>query len=52
MNGIGINKHNNYKLDKYAPKKTCVRCGSVNHLFTSCESVSMPVIYVPHMPIC
>ncbi|KAK1360439.1 hypothetical protein POM88_044913 [Heracleum sosnowskyi] len=36
---VGINKHNNYTPDKYAPRKTCVNCGSVSHLSTYCKSV-------------
>ncbi|KAK1387194.1 hypothetical protein POM88_015372 [Heracleum sosnowskyi] len=36
---VGINKHNNYTPDKYAPRKTCVNCGSVSHLSTNCKSV-------------
>ncbi|KAK1384154.1 hypothetical protein POM88_021889 [Heracleum sosnowskyi] len=36
---VGINKHNNYTLDKYAPRKTCVNYGSVSHLSTNCKSV-------------
>ncbi|MGI4673541.1 hypothetical protein ACR2XN_29180, partial [Klebsiella pneumoniae] len=26
---VGINKRNNYTPDKFAPRKTCVKCGSV-----------------------
>ncbi|KAK1392286.1 hypothetical protein POM88_011342 [Heracleum sosnowskyi] len=36
---VGINKHKNYTPDKYAPRKTCVNCGSVSHLSTNCKSV-------------
>ncbi|KAK1397672.1 hypothetical protein POM88_007535 [Heracleum sosnowskyi] len=36
---VGINKHNNYTPDKYAPQKTCVNCGSVSHLSANCKSV-------------
>ncbi|KAK1396952.1 hypothetical protein POM88_006815 [Heracleum sosnowskyi] len=36
---IGINKNNNYTPDKYAPRKTCAKCGSVNHVSTNCKSV-------------
>jgi len=36
---VGINKNNNYTPDKYAPRKLCVNCGSVNHLSTNCKSV-------------
>ena len=48
---VGINKHNNYTPDKYAPRKSCVKCGSVNHLSVNCKSiknVSMPL--PPSMP--
>ncbi|KAL8105024.1 hypothetical protein AgCh_028986 [Apium graveolens] len=38
---VGINKHNNYTPDKYAPRKICVKCGSVNHLSVNCKS-AMP----------
>ncbi|KAL8100273.1 hypothetical protein AgCh_032501 [Apium graveolens] len=38
---VGINKHNNYTPDKYAPRKICVKCGSVNHLFVNCK-IAMP----------
>ncbi|KAL8103990.1 hypothetical protein AgCh_028276 [Apium graveolens] len=38
---VGINKHNNYTPDKYAPRKICVMCGSVNHLSVNCKS-AMP----------
>ncbi|KAK1389761.1 hypothetical protein POM88_017939 [Heracleum sosnowskyi] len=52
---VGINKHNNYTPDKYAPRKTCVKCGSVNHLSTNYKtvktsSVQMPMP-VPNMPM-
>lgn len=39
---VGINKHNNYIIDKYAPRKTCVNCASVNHLSTNCRAVKKP----------
>lgn len=29
---IGINKHNNYMSDRFAPIKICVKCDNVNHL--------------------
>lgn len=52
---VGINKHNNYTPDKYAPRKSCVKCGSVNHLSTNCKSVvnaPMPVPQsVPRMSV-
>ncbi|KAK1373969.1 hypothetical protein POM88_030162 [Heracleum sosnowskyi] len=44
---VGINKHNNYTLDKYAPRKTCVKCGSVNHASTNCKSVKTPSVQMP-----
>ena len=49
---VGINKKNNYTSDKYAPRKTCVKCGSVNHLSVNCtnmknSSVHMPMPTVP-----
>ncbi|KAL8134396.1 hypothetical protein AgCh_009430 [Apium graveolens] len=36
---VGINKHNNYTPDRYAPRKSCVHCKSVNHLSDNCKSV-------------
>ncbi|KAK1369311.1 hypothetical protein POM88_035403 [Heracleum sosnowskyi] len=52
---VGINKHNNYTPDKYAPTKTCVKCGSVNHLSTNCKTVKTPsvqmLMHVPNMPM-
>ncbi|KAK1401563.1 hypothetical protein POM88_001168 [Heracleum sosnowskyi] len=58
---VGINKHNNYTPDKYAPRKTCVNCGSVSHLSTNCKSikktanVKMPKpamnVSMPTMPV-
>ena len=52
---VGINKHNNYTPDKYAPRKTCVKCGSVNHLSTNCKSIMnapMPApLSMPNVPI-
>ncbi|KAK1402487.1 hypothetical protein POM88_002092 [Heracleum sosnowskyi] len=52
---VEINKHNNYTPDKYAPRKTCVKCGSVNHLSTNCKTVknsSVPMsMPVPNMPM-
>ena len=52
---VGINKHNNYTPDKYAPRKTCVHCGSVNHLSANCKSIKNAPIplspSVPNMPI-
>ena len=52
---VGINKHNNYTPDKYAPRKVCVKCGSVNHLSANCKSVinaSIPAqMTMPNMPV-
>lgn len=52
---VGINKHNNYTPDKYAPRKTCAKCGSVNHISVNCKSVSATSIpihaSIPQMPI-
>ncbi|KAK1364655.1 hypothetical protein POM88_040216 [Heracleum sosnowskyi] len=36
---VGIKKHNNYTPNKYAPRKTCVNCGSVSLLSANCKSV-------------
>ena len=51
---VGINIHNNYTPDKYAPRKTCVKYGSVNHLSTNCKSVKnapMPApLSMPNVP--
>ncbi|KAK1398155.1 hypothetical protein POM88_008018 [Heracleum sosnowskyi] len=44
---VGINKHNNFTPDKYAPRKTCVNCGSVNHLTTYCKSVKNANVHLP-----
>ena len=37
---VGINKHNNYDFDVYAPRKVCAKCGSTNHLFIDYKIVS------------
>ena len=48
---VGINKHNNYTPDKFAPRKICVHCGSVNHLSVNCKSVKKtPMSLTPAMP--
>ncbi|KAL8116897.1 hypothetical protein AgCh_023177 [Apium graveolens] len=48
---VGINKHNNYTPDKYAPRKSCVYCKSVNHLSDNCKSVkNAPMPLTPSMP--
>ncbi|MGI4673367.1 hypothetical protein ACR2XN_28280, partial [Klebsiella pneumoniae] len=44
---IGINKKNNYTPDKYAPRKTCVKCGSVNHLSVNCKVVQNSSVHLP-----
>ncbi|KAL8089335.1 hypothetical protein AgCh_038954 [Apium graveolens] len=41
---VGITKHNNYTLDKYAPRKIYVKCGNVNHLSVKCK-------YAMHAPM-
>ena len=40
---VGINKHNNYASDVYAPRKVCAKCGSTNHLSIDCKTVSTPI---------
>ena len=40
---VGINKHNNYASDVYAPRKVCAKCGSTNHLSIDCKTVSAPI---------
>lgn len=47
---IGMNKYNNYTPAKYACRKTCATCGSINHLSTNCKyvyvqnsSIQMPI---------
>ncbi|XP_063941537.1 uncharacterized protein LOC135149680 [Daucus carota subsp. sativus] len=35
---VGINKKNDYTPDKYAVRKTCSKCGSVNHLAVNCKN--------------
>ena len=36
---VGINKRNDYTLDKNDVRKTCSKCGSVNHLANNCKTV-------------
>lgn len=52
---VGINKHNNYTPDKYAPRKTCAKCDSVNHLSTNSKSMQnssvQMLMSVPAKPI-
>ena len=55
---VGINKHNNYAPDMYAPRKVCAKCGSVNHLSIDCKTVVsstpsqslMPNLATPTLP--
>ena len=35
---VGINKKNDYTPDKNAIRKTCSKCGSVNHLAVNCKN--------------
>ncbi|KAL8090553.1 hypothetical protein AgCh_039850 [Apium graveolens] len=44
---VGVNKHNNYTPDKYAPRKSCVHCSSVNHLSANCKSIKKTPMHVP-----
>ncbi|KAL8121230.1 hypothetical protein AgCh_018101 [Apium graveolens] len=44
---VGINKHNNYIPDKYAPIKICVKRGSVNHPSVNCKTAMPTSISVP-----
>ena len=39
---IGVNKHTNYTPNASAPRKTCSKCGSVNHLSANCKTVIAP----------
>ena len=41
---VGINKHNNYAPDMYAPRKVCAKCGSANHFFINCKIVSTHIL--------
>ena len=52
MNGkIGVNKHNNHAPNaNIAPRKTCSKCGSVNHLSTNYKTVHAPTFSMP-LPI-
>jgi hypothetical protein len=49
---IGINKNNNYTPDKFAPRKTCGNCNSVNHLSSNCKSVKKATVHVPQSMPC
>ena len=44
---IGVNKHTNYTPNASAPRKTCSRCGSVNHLSANCKTVIAPNLSMP-----
>ena len=44
---VGINKHNNYTPDKYAPRKIYVKCGSLNYLSVNCKTAMPTSISVP-----
>ena len=56
---VGINKRNDYTLDKNDVRKTCSKCGSVNHLAINCKTVlsdhCMPSLmmnaHMPYMPM-
>ena len=56
---VGINKKNDYTPDKYAVRKTCSKCGSVNHLAVNCKNVlpdycmpnPMMNSHMPYMPM-
>ncbi|XP_063942640.1 uncharacterized protein LOC135150307 [Daucus carota subsp. sativus] len=56
---VGINKKNDYTPDKHAVRKTCSKCGSVNHLavncknalFDHCMSNSMMNSHMSYMPM-
>ena len=41
---VGINKHNNYAPDMYAPRKVCAKCGSANHLSIICKINSTNIL--------
>ena len=48
---VGINKNKNYTPDKYAPRKICVKCGSVNHLSVNCKlAMPTPISVPPSFP--
>ena len=51
---VGINKHNNYAPDMYAPRKVCAKCGRANHLSIHCKINSTPTsspIITPSQPL-
>ena len=51
---VGINKHNNYAPDMYAPRKVCAKCDSANHLSINCKIVStsiLPPTVTPSQPL-
>ena len=39
---VGINKHNNYAPDMYAPRKVCAKYSNANHLSIHCKINSIP----------
>ncbi|XP_063948047.1 uncharacterized protein LOC135152146 [Daucus carota subsp. sativus] len=47
---IRVNKHTNYTPNASAPRKTCSKCGSVNHLSADCKTVIPPNLSMP-MPM-
>ena len=56
---VGINKKNDYTPDRNAVRKTCSKCGSVNHLAVNCKTVLSdqcmpnPIVnaHMPYMPM-
>ena len=56
---VGINKKNDYTPDKNAVRKTCSKCGSVNHLAVNCKNAlsdycmpnPMMNSHMPYMPM-
>ena len=44
---IRVNKHTNYTPNASAPRKTCSKCGSVNHLSANCKTVFAPSSSMP-----
>lgn len=55
---VGINKHNNYTPNMYDPRRVCVKCVSVNHLYVHYKlcspknqySAYLPNLVTPHIP--
>nr|XP_017250775.1 PREDICTED: uncharacterized protein LOC108221405 [Daucus carota subsp. sativus] len=56
---VGVNKKNDYTPDKNAVRKTCSKCGSVNHLAINCKNAlidhympnPMMNAHLPYMPM-